>query len=64
MRITITFVLVSVAVLAQATVINRLPFDWNALAVIGVDPVARPASQTSPLPSTHMRTSESKPVPP
>src|SRR5699024_10647934 len=48
MMITITFVLVTVAVLAQATVINRLPFDWNAGPDLVVATVVAVALTTSP----------------
>ena len=48
MRIAITFVLVTVAVLAQATVINRLPFDWNAGPDLVVATVVAVALTTSP----------------
>ena len=48
MRITITFVLVTVAVLAQATIINRLPFDWNAGPDLVVATVVAVALTTSP----------------
>lgn len=50
MRVAFTFVLVAVAVLAQVTVANRLPFDWSAgpdlvaAAVVAVALTTTPAA--------------------
>ncbi|GHD26480.1 rod shape-determining protein MreD [Nocardiopsis kunsanensis] len=48
MRAALTFAMVTVAVLAQATVVNRLPFDWVAGPDLVVAAVAVVALTTGP----------------
>lgn len=48
MRVAVTFVLVTVAIVAQVAIVNRLPFDWSAGPDLVVAAVVAVALTTSP----------------